>query len=249
MLLKETRPLRSRRQNTSRALVLALVCAFCGGISAAPRPDDFIGRAMQLWRSRYPELKDVCTTIIDHFYLNGRPPNGLDVINNFDMNLFPCRLPPWDPRYRVGGADPVLTSIFTFDTQNKVLIRFWAFGPLVRGRLDEFEREVGKHPEWSDAEIAQALKKAGAKFGPDDRTELLRTLPLKDLEAVTGPGRLEAVSASLGVQYRFPVLEWRVLVKWRSDDGRSEADYLLWVEPFDGRLVRFELHSEIRPVQ
>ena len=145
-------------------------------------------------------------------------------------------------------ADPkvnctLLTAHFVFNVERRQLTSLYIYG--IGDRLDELDAEIAKHPKWTDAQIVEALKSAGAKFGPADRAEFLRSLPLKELELVTG--RLEVVSADLGARYRPPVLSWRVEAKWHSDDGRQEADCLLFFEPFEGRLENFSFRSAMRP--
>lgn len=147
----------------------------------------------------------------------------------------------------------MLGGRFQFDNQTKQLRLVWVSGPFIEDRVDKVRKGVDEHPEWPDARAVEALKAAGAKFGPDDRAELLRALPLKKLEPFTGS--LEAVSAEFVVRLTYQdekpeaPLQWRVEAKWHSEDGQYEADCSLSLEPFEGFLVSFRLKSPPRRVR
>jgi hypothetical protein len=178
--------------------------------------------------------------------------SGPDAVNPLEIHLYEAYTKPWNPTYSE-HPDPTLTSRFQFDTERKDLIRLSVWGPFLTSRLDKLKKEVDKHPDWPDARVVEALKSAGAKFGPDDRAEFVRTLPLKELEPLTG--RLEVVSAEFRVRFT-PAegnrpgsdLRWSVEAKWHSPDGRHEADCLLILEPFEGALMDFHLRSLPKPI-
>lgn len=120
-------------------------------------------------------------------------------------------------------------------------------GPAVNGRRDKFAAEMNKHPDWSDAKIVRALHAAGAKFGPDQKAELLRELPLEALKPFVG-GEITVESAGFSVRefstdpHPKTRLTWGVRGKWHGFNGQ-EADCMLALEPFDGNLTNFQRYS------
>ena len=229
-------------RNPSRSsLILAASLALCARVStAATRPDDYVARAKQLIRMLYPDLdRRLRPVIVAESGLGGPDSVEPDVMNSFFLELH-------DIEPRLGKApracwcsDPVLSAQFSFDrrTEKKELLDVLAFGPGVFGRGDKFAEEAAGHPEWSDEDIVKAMNKAGAKFGPEHKAELLRALPLEGLAPFMG-GEIEVVSAEFRVQMLGAgnaALIWLVRANWHGSGGR-EADCTLMIEPFDGKL-------------
>ena len=242
----------SQRVNSRYTLGLTALLLSCAlPLIGATRPDDYIARAMQFFRTLYPGLKNVKAVTSDESDLNNRA--FPDIVNAFTMTLREGPFPGLDPR------DPwrsraVLWGHFYFDHQTKQLRDVLLGGPFIDDRLDKLAKQVEKHPEWPDGRVIQALKAAGAKFGPDDKAAFLRTLPLKDLEPFIGS--LEVISAEFTVrlapaQGERPKtdLQWGVEAKCHSEDGRYEANCFLSFEPFDGFLMAFSLRSPLRQVR
>src|SRR5262249_34671508 len=121
--------------------------------------------------------------------------------------------------------DPLLWARFQFNLQTQELLLLTIGGPFVDERRQKLSEEVDQNPQWSDERVVQELKRAGAKFGPNDREEFLRELPLKNLEPFTG--RLEVVSADFNIRSEpfdddvkpEALLSWRVEAKWHSANG------------------------------
>ncbi len=236
-------PLSCRR--TKRTLALAAVCVLCAASTAAPRDDDYIARGIRLLRALYPGLHHVVAVIGDTRDLDVLPPAYPDAIYLFWINLFHDHCCDPGPRK---PSEPLLSADFNFDPERRLLKHLWVSGPFLTGRLDKLRTELDEHPDWPDARLVQALKAAGAKYGPDDQAAFLRALPLKELEPYTGP--LEVVSTEFDV--RLPVykgekpkadLTWWVEAKWHSADGRLEARRTMTFEPFDGALMRYDIRG------
>lgn len=249
----------SRLLRTSRVLAIATLSVLCApALTGATGPDDYVARAIRLLRGLYPGLKGayprgVHVEIEDGQDLFNRPLDDPDTIYPSEIHLYAAgRAEPGDPQYSL-HPDPVLVSHFGFLVEAKGLRLLWVWGPFVNGHLDKLKEDLDKHPEWPDARVVEALKGAGAKFGPDDKAELLRALPLKELEPCTG--RLEIGSAEFRV--RFPVegeqpkanLTWRVVAKAYSPDGRYETDCIMLFEPFEGALMSYDISSLPKPIQ
>ncbi len=105
--------------------------------------------------------------------------------------------------------------------------------------MDKVAEELNRRAEWTDAEATAELKKAGARFTPDQKAELLRALPLAELAPFAG--ELRIVSAEFRVRNAAPQadasLRWIVKAVVRSS-GR-EVGCTLDFEPFEGRLLLF----------
>jgi hypothetical protein len=246
----------SPRHLIKRALVFTILCASCARVSVGDtRPDDYIGRAMQLFRSLYPGLqrsypRGLRAVIWDETDLFNRAPAFPDEVNPFTMSFYERSRPvePPSPQHR-----EFLVSAYIYFLSTGQLRALMVSGPFVRERAEMFEKEVNNHAEWSDGRVVKELKMAGAKFGPDDRAEFLRTLPLKALEPCTG--RLEVVSADIRVRIgvdgdkREAGLTWVVRAKAYSLDGGYETDCTLMFEPFDGKLINYSITSAPKPIK
>src|SRR5258707_12772626 len=118
---------------------------------------------------------------------------------------------------------------------------FLAKGPAVGN--PEAEEAIGvlvrsSHPEMTDAEASAALKKAGAKYGREDKEIFVRALPIAKLEHFVG--KLSITSVELkGVdedKVRDPSWpHWTVLAKAQRADGH-EVTIKMYFEPFKGDL-------------
>ena len=222
-----------------RIVAAAILFASCASaLGGAPRPDDYVARAMQFLRSLFPDLRGTDAIVSDQRPLQRQ--SYPDIINPFEIKL----------TYR-SGADP-LGAYFTFDFATHDLRSVLISGPFVSSRVQKLEKEVDEHPEWSEQQIVEKLKSAGAKFGPNDREELLRALPLKELEPLTG--RLEVTgdvfnvrSASVGGDQPVAAIAWTVTAKWHSADGKLEGNCVLLFEPFEGALWSYSMSSPARP--
>lgn len=91
----------------------------------------------------------------------------------------------------------LLTAGFRFDTQGR-LSSFTADGPFIDDREvgNKLYEIVQAHPDMSEKEIIAALKSLGAKYGPDDKEQFTRDLPLNELQRFLG--KLELISVTSG---------------------------------------------------
>lgn len=227
----------SRSRNRRILAISTLLALGAPALAGAPKPDNYVERALQLLRSLFPALGGAKAVIFDEATLGTQ-------VNPDVMNLFSIKL--------IGSQDPApLGALFRFDVKTHDLRDVVISGPFIDDRIDKMEKEVNEHPEWSDEEVVARLKAAGARFGPDDRDAFLRAIPLKQLEPVIG-------TLELGHADIFPLrnefadqptatLRWIVDAKWHSADGKYEADTRLSFEPFEGALQSFSMISLRRP--
>ncbi len=145
----------------------------------------------------------------------------------------PCETGPIRPKqYLISG--------FRFDGKDR-LESFAVQGPGL-GNPEAGEvlgKIVGSHPEMTDAEIVAALKKGGAKYGPNDKEAFIKNLPVAKLERFLG--KLKVVSVGFlpldenrnGVEM-WP--DWTVKVMARQPDS-TEVTYEMFFEPWKGDLL------------
>jgi hypothetical protein len=110
-------------------------------------------------------------------------------------------------------------------------------------KMNAFAGVVLSHPEMSDEEVAVALKKAGATFGPMDKDEFVKSLPLGALEPFLGKLQVLEVGFSPLQKNRNNVAtwpDWRVKTKATRDNGTEET-YELNFDQFRGDLISLRL--------
>jgi|SRR2546422_4211061 len=106
---------------------------------------------------------------------------------------------------------------------------------------DRVRAIVNAHRNWSDDEVIAALKRTGAKYGPNDKEAFLSSLRLTDLKPFFG--EIEIRSVEFELRHKQPggsnaVLLWTVEGEAKSWDGKSQ-DCSLTFEPFSGKLILF----------
>jgi hypothetical protein len=125
--------------------------------------------------------------------------------------------------------------------------RFQTFAysaPLIADKFQAILKLVRDHPEWSDEQAGEALRQAGAEFGPPIKPLLLKDLPLEALDEFLGKTRLESVgfqvrAKNVTAEDGSPDAEmlWEVhLSPIGVTKGRITYYWLLF-EPFGGKLV------------
>lgn len=141
-------------------------------------------------------------------------------------------------------AKQFLTAAFAFDDSGRISI-FNATGPAV-GEPDAYNRVTElayEHPELSTAQIVAALKQAGAKYGPTDESEFVKSLPLSVLEPFLG--KINVVSVKFTGLDRPSILPMWDVKAVVPTAGASKLTYELWFEPFKGDLLLIKRPSAV----
>jgi hypothetical protein len=116
-------------------------------------------------------------------------------------------------------------------------------------KLESLVEEVRKHEEWQQKERLEALERAGAKFTPERRAELVQILPLtvlrrylglvtvKSLQFVTAEDHAPEPGADRGV-----TMQWELVLepipRPRTDMSHPfRTVYEVHFEPFEGTLT------------
>jgi hypothetical protein len=104
---------------------------------------------------------------------------------------------------------------------------------------DAIRRQVESHPEWSEAQALVELRKAGARFGPASKEELLQAIQLQKYERFLGHFTIKSVEfVGLTEPHagNFASLSWSIRLDVESPGG-SHSPYTLVFEPFGGKLT------------
>jgi len=150
----------------------------------------------------------------------------------------PCKPGPMYPKQ-------FLTAGFQFDTDGR-FTNFGADGSLIDDRKDDKEvyEIVRAHPQMTYAEIVSTMKQHGTKYGPDDKEQFIKDLPLKELEPFLGKLRIVSVtfrqmdkdSGSVPWVDRWLWPDWTVKVQATTKDG-ANVPYELHFSHLNGYLT------------
>jgi hypothetical protein len=228
-------------------IVLAFRLLSALPLVAQIQPSSYVQQELDILGQFFPSLKGVPVLTWNERARGDQYPEYLCVRDVPFGTVFLFRNRPSSPDNPHPGPETVLQSNFRFNVKNGSLEYLHMRGEFL-DRLDRFRGEVNAHPEWTDAQIVAAFKAAGGRFGPNDRAQFLRALPLKILVPFTE--RLDVVKA--GFRLRFPPVEdlslklpaeadlwWRVVAKPHRTDKQHERVYTMLLEPFDGRPMEF----------
>jgi hypothetical protein len=144
----------------------------------------------------------------------------------------------------------VLGALFGFDS-NGILEDLHAHSSriLSDAKVENLRKIVDSHRGWTDAEVEDALKKAGAQFGPSRGDALINALPRDVLEEMLGPFKIN--SSDFRLRHEQPSgslaeLYWELNVSSTTAEGKS-LRWALTLEPFTGRLTAITRFSSDRP--
>jgi hypothetical protein len=242
---------KSIRDKCFAFLAILLIGAW-PGISRAQNLNDqdtILTRARDFLQAFYPELfgKDLLLNLytsqsIDHSW---RQIYGIRFdVKPYDPQSERMRNPPFDARSgkRLPAPDnsALLEGLIWFN-QGGWLHEMGVGGPIVHAEQNEtIHKLVESHPEWSEVQACEALKEAGAHYGPGDKKELIKRIQLEKLERFLGHCTVKSVEFhGLGESHEgnFADLYWSVELEVDSPNG-GHSSYSLIFEPFDGKLTQ-----------
>ena len=133
-------------------------------------------------------------------------------------------------------AKQYLHTTFFFDGAAH-LLSFGASGPAIE--QSEANKNFHFDPKMTDSQIAAAIKQSGAKYGPDDKTQFIKDLPLRRLEPFLGSLELISItflplSSDRAELPNWP--DWTVRVRAKREDGTT-ANYKLRFDHVNGALT------------
>ncbi|HXL08957.1 MAG TPA: hypothetical protein VN966_01930 [Candidatus Bathyarchaeia archaeon] len=132
-----------------------------------------------------------------------------------------------------------LTTNFTFDKRGR-LKDFGAEGPAINdGEADKKIFEiVTAHPEFTDAQVVATLKENGTQYGPNDKEEFTKNLPLQKLEPFLGKLKVDSLTFNPLDEHRTGISswpDWLVEVSAKQKDG-SVLRYQMFFDHRQGKL-------------
>lgn len=229
----------SRTNELCMNLLRAVIVSVCL-VSAAFCADD-VADAKAAIIGLYPELKgkDLHVGITD-----GGPLEMPGQLTNFTVVI------QQPSHQKLSGGQcptPVLSVDVTFavTSTDHQLFLFGAGGPVVNeDRIKRITDEVDSHPEWSDADVLSALSKAGARFGPSAKKELLDQVPIKGLSVLMGDIDVESAEFKIRdasqMREHLPSASLVWVVKVSTRNNNRKLAYQVMLEPFDGKVTWIE---------
>jgi hypothetical protein len=133
---------------------------------------------------------------------------------------------------------------FVISQKSGEIEKFGYSAPMVEEQFQSILRAVRDHPEWSDEQAGQELRRARARFGPWNKPAFVKEVPLKQLEPFFG--KLHEQSVQFRVRAENGVTEngnpdsemlWEVRLSPVGAPERRVAYYWLLFEPLGGKLV------------
>jgi len=237
----------------NRALVGALLICWVSGLTAVAGPHKQPSRVTEIPSADYASR---AKGIIRALYPGLAPPPRMTIIDGLDwdapgaINVFYVELCDISfEQLKASGLPPcpkpVLKAYLAFDfrKEEKELADIYLTGPAPRGRQDEFAQMMRGHNDWSKEQVVEALKAAGAKYGPDKKQQAIKALPLAELRPYMGDLKVESA--------RFYVTDsrdweqdaklwggcvWLVPITATARSG-NKTHYIFVVEPFGGRVI------------
>lgn len=160
--------------------------------------------------------------------------------------------PPKD--FHPGPQHPkqVLKASFLFDNYDH-LVNFGATGTAVYDpeKHEPLEEYLVSHPEMTEDEVAAALKKGGVKYGPYDKEQFVKDLPIPSLERFLGKIKIVSVGFQPIGENRWNIGHWpmwTVIAEVKRRDGTVDT-YELDFERYDGKLTGLWVPSRGIPAE
>lgn len=236
------------RIKTRLIIYVALTFVCCPWAIAQPGSSKpHFKEARKIVAALYPELSGKHLSLTYSFSVS-LDSNEEPSITQFDVLV--SRFPPGQKvqiaGYLNGAASdskPKDVQMFIglwFDNSGQ-LERFTAQGdPLSDNKNKAARGLVNAHSDWTDDQIRDELKVAGAKFGPGAKQDLVKEIPLDELSSILG--RPKIVSAEF--EFRDPqtannaaTLVWQVELETEPERGGVPKHSLMILEPFGGKIT------------
>jgi hypothetical protein len=151
-------------------------------------------------------------------------------------------LPPNCPGIFLPASSDFLSMTVSFGRKYPIL-GFDVNGSFVESRARDVAMEIVKQTDWTNEQRTQAVRKSGARFGPDNKNEFLRTLPVQAIIEFTGC-ELRTTSAEfiVGRQegeagHDYAIVQWRINGKRKGLGKLANQPCVARFEPFDGKLL------------
>lgn len=150
--------------------------------------------------------------------------------------------PPKDFRPGPQYFKQFLSSTFSFDSHDWLVV-FAADGPAIGNpeAQEQFGEFAAAHPDLTDDLVLAELERGGAKCGPKDSEQFMRSFSTRPFARFLG--QFELISAEFKVASPYAgisvVRVWEAMAKARQADGAT-LTYKLGFEQFNGDLFSIE---------
>jgi hypothetical protein len=204
--------------------------------------DDYATRTKGIIRALYPGLEPLPWLIL----MDVRTWDDAGPMNVIDFELCAPSREQRAAREPCPCPNPMLKGNVTFDysAEDKYLVSIRITGAAATARQDKFGDLARKNLQWSEVDVVRALEGAGAKYGPDKKDLLVRSLPLTELEPYVGDLKVKSAQFDakkpsewiIGPAPDLGVCLWFVRVTAPAPGGKERL-YSFAVEPFEGRVI------------
>lgn len=158
----------------------------------------------------------------------------------FDIGISEVPPVPPAPNQR-SEADRVghLGAHFQFDVKDHRVTSIFADGSLVESEKQQaLNKLIDANPQWTEAQMTEALLAAGAKFGPNEKARISARLPVDKLEPMVGKIRIASTEFTFRGNSKepyFAIMNWTI--HFRATTGKHHDEYFISIEPFEGKIV------------
>lgn len=250
-----------QRSNLKSRILLVIPCAtllLAGtgltSLFGQTEPPSTILTAQQFTMALFPELDgkgNIMTVRISGTFETAwthLPPFDLEVWKTDPGH--PAHIQTMPPPNHEHDEKPLLGAYFSFEPDGAIQSISFAGAQTTFGRENKkLQNLVQSHPEWTTKQAVQALKSAGAKYGPDDLEDFKRAIPVTQLERFLGKLTVKSVEFRSLAEDRvgwFVRLLWEVDVEAQREDGHL-VPYSMSFEPFQGKLILLGKFPSITP--
>lgn len=226
-----------RLQRTIAASVGAAISVMLLAPVATSAGDGPISTAEALVRGGFPELAGPEFDVVVTFRTGlGRDWNRSYLLG---VTVSPADERSLPPRTIEEHEAQFLASFIDVDPDGSIFLAHFRGRHVHSREMRVLQEAAVSHPGWTEADIARELTKLGAKYGPNERADLLLDLDLKRFEIALGSIRHADVNFSwfheVDEKRKFTEPAWTVDVETELDSRR--LCYSMNFEPISGHLT------------
>lgn len=226
---------------TASAIAVMLLCTYNGPEAAPNTCEDTYSFAISLVKALYPQLtgKGANVDIDARYPLDANGPLLAFYIRVSPSDQIACYVDPRSPNPSSAERVGQFGAHFQFDGRDQRIFSMSASGSIVNSEKQEaLTKEIDEHPSWTEAQMTDALARAGATFGPSQKQQLLAAFPFKNLEPIVGtiePATAEFTFRANDHPPHYAVMDWSIRFRAKTAGGLDE--YTVALEPFAGKVI------------
>jgi hypothetical protein len=202
----------------------------------------------------YPDLKHTEGILFlraEEFHAMGGALNQVDILSckpgsGFILPTSPGQvLPPHCAGISLPASSDFLSITVSYGRKYPIL-GFGAKGSFVESSARNVAIEIVNHPDWTNEQRIEAVRKSAARFGPDNKNQFLRTLPVHAIFEFTGCELLTTSAEFIAARQEGEAGHDYALVQWRINGNHHGAGKhaiqrcVARFEPFDGKFLSID---------